>query len=97
MIILAALDTADFSDCVNEGYRFNLYSDGHLAATYCTRWQGSRDGARYITDPAYVDVSTIDADDPENDALAVLTSAVQAVHPSDDAGWRQVCSGWIVR
>jgi hypothetical protein len=97
MKILATLDTADFNDCVNTGYRFNLYSDGHLSATYSTRWQGSRDGARYITDPAYVDVSTIDASDDDHDALALLTSAVQDVQPSDDRGWRQVRRGWIVR
>ena len=97
MKILATLDTADFNDCVNTGYRFNLYSDGHLAATYRTRWQGSCDCPRYITDPAYVDVSTIDASDDDHDALALLTSAVQGVQPSDDAGWRQVRRGWIVR
>ena len=97
MKILATLDTADFNDCVTTGYRFALYSDGHLSATYHTRWQGSRDGARYITDPVYVDVSTIDADDPDRDALAILTSAVQDVQPSDARGWRQVRRGWIVR
>ena len=97
MKILATLDTADFNDCVNTGYRFNLYSDGHISATYRTRWQGSRDGARYITDPAYVDASTIDTDDPDHDALALLTSAVQDVQPSDDTSWRQVRRGWIVR
>lgn len=97
MKILASLDTADFRDCVNTGYTFTLYSDGHLSADYHSRWQGSRNGSRYITDPDYVDVSAITEDDPDNDAEAALTSAVQNISPSEDRNWRQVRRGHLVR
>lgn len=97
MKILATIDTSDFNDCVNTGYRVNLYSDGHLSATYRTCWQGSRDGVRYITDPNHVDVTSIDADEEDHDALALLTSAFRDVRPDEDPGWRKVRNGWIVR
>lgn len=97
MKILATLDTADFSDCVNSGYTFTLYSDGHLSAEYRTRWQGSRSGARYITNPGHVDVSEIADGNPDTDALAKLTSAVQDVSPSEDSAWRQTRRGYFVR
>ena len=95
---LAHLDTTDFNDCINTGYRFTLYSDGHISATYRTRWQGSRDGIRYITKPAYVDVSTINANEPDNDALALLASAVRFANPlyEDESIWRQVRRGQLV-
>ncbi len=97
MKILATLDTADFRDCINTGYTFNLYSDGHLSAEYNTRWQGSRNGARYITAPGHVDVSEIVEGNPDTDALAKLTMAVQEVSPSDDSAWKQTRRGHIVR
>lgn len=97
MKILATLDTADFRDCVNSGYTFTLYSDGHLSAEYFTRWQGSRNGARYITRPGYVDISQIVEGDQDTDALALLTMAVQDVHPSEDADWKQTRRGHIIR
>ena len=97
MKILATLDTADFSNCVNTGYTFILYSDGHLSAEYHSRWQGSRDSARYITKPGYVDVSAIAPGDQDADALAQLTMAVQDVSPSEDREWKQTRRGYIVR
>lgn len=97
MKILATLDTADFSDCVNTGYSFTLYSDGHLSAEYNTRWQGSRNGARYITAPGHVDVAQIVENDQDADALALLTMAVQDVRPSEDRDWKQTRLGYIVR
>jgi hypothetical protein len=97
MKIIATLDTADFSDCTHSGYRFCLYSDGHLSAEYMTRWQGSRTGTRYVTDPGHVDVSTITPDDPDNDALALLTNAVRDVQPSEDRDWRQTRRGILIR
>lgn len=97
MNILATLDTANFADCTKTGYTFTLYSDGHLSAEYHSRWHGSRTGARYITDPGYVDVSAIVDGNPDTDALAKLTSAVQGVSPSEDSAWRQTRRGYIVR
>lgn len=97
MKILATLDTADFGDCVNTGYTFTLYSDGHLSAEYRTRWQGSRDGARYITAPGHVDASGIVEGNPDADALAKLTMAVQDCSPSEDRDWKQTRRGWIVQ
>ncbi|MDE2105880.1 MAG: hypothetical protein KGL39_52140 [Patescibacteria group bacterium] len=97
MKIIATLDTADFRDCVNTGYTFVLYSDGHLSAEYHSRWQGSRDGARYVTRPGEVDLSKLDPADPDRDAEACLTAAVQDVHPSEDAHWHQVRRGRLVQ
>lgn len=97
MKIIATLDTADFSDCINTGYTFTLYSDGHLSAEYNTRWQGSRNGVRHITAPGYVDVSEIVEGNPDTDATAKLTMAVQEVSPSQDLGWKQTRRGYIIR
>lgn len=97
MKALATIDTADFRDCVNTGYTFTLYSDGHLSAEYHSRWQGSRDGARYVTNPGHVDVSEIEDGNPDKDAEALLTMAVQHVQPSEDRDWRQTRRGTVVR
>lgn len=97
MKILATLDKADFRNCVNTGYTFNLYADGHLSAEYNTRWQGSRNGARYITAPGHVDVSKIVEVNPDADAIAKLTIAVQYVSEIVDRDWKQTRRGYIVR
>lgn len=97
MKILATFDTADFSDCVNTGYTFCLYDDGHLSAEYCTSYQGGRNGVRFVTGPGHVDVSKIVEDDIDRDAEAMLTSAVQGVDPSHEAGWRQTRRGHVIR
>lgn len=97
MKILATLDTADFRNCVNSGYTFTLYSDGHMSAEYFTRWQGSRNGARYITAPGHVNLSALDPKNPDADAEALLTMAAQDVYPSEDASWKQTRRGYIVR
>lgn len=57
---VAHFDTADFSDCTKFGYRFTLYSDGHIAAEYRTRWQGSRNRQRWCTEPDYVEKSVLE-------------------------------------
>lgn len=98
MKILATLDTADFRDCIATGYTFNLYSDGHLSAEYHTRWQGSRNGARYITAPGHVEVAEIVEGNPDADALAQLTMAVaDIVSPDEESDWRQTRRGYIIR
>lgn len=97
MKILAILKTYDASDCTSTGYEFTLYSDGHVAADSHSRWQGTTDGARYITGPGYVDVSRINESDPDSDAEAVLTDAVRDVFPDDPGGeWRMTRRGRIV-
>lgn len=95
--VLAKLDTNNFRDAVNTGYTFTLYADGRVSALYHSRWQGSRDGARYTTDPGYVDLSSLDESDPDSDAEALLTMAVQHVQPSEDREWRQTRRGHIVK
>lgn len=100
--IIATVDTADFSDCVKTGYRFCLYGDGHVSAEYHSRWQGSRDGARYVTSAGVVDVSSL-KDDVDGDAEAVLTAWIVDEEPAEDvaqggkwAKWRQTRRGYVV-
>jgi len=93
---LATIDTADFTNCINTGYRYTLWADGHLAAEYHTCWQGSRDGARYVTSPGYVDVGSL-GEGPDADAEAALTTALEDVHPAISPEWRQTRRGHIVR
>lgn len=101
--ILAQIDGADFRDITRTGYRFTLYADGHIAAEYRTRWQGGRDGARYVTDPGQVDPCQIDDTHPDTDAEAKLVDWIQGQDPAHDieAGhrhtWRQTRAGYIIR
>lgn len=69
---IAELSTRNPQDCTSTGYDFTLYADGHVSAVYRSRWQGSRDGARYITDAGAVDLSDWDEADPDSDAEALL-------------------------
>ena len=100
--VIADICTYEPNDCTSVGYDITLYADGHIAAEYHSRWQGSCDGARWITDPGYVDVSTIDSDDPDGDALAVLTAATSPVEYlteeiEQSPRWRQTRRGELVR
>ena len=95
--IIATLDTANFNDCTARGYSWTLYADGRLAAEYHSRWQGTRDGARWTTDADAVDLSGLDPDDPDNDALARLTAAVEDLEPEYDSRFRQTRKGHLVR
>lgn len=95
--LLATCSDGDFSDCTATGYSWALYGDGRVAATYHSRWQGSTDGARYVTAPGYVDVSEIDPDDRDNDAEATLTITVDGLDPSDDPDFRCTRRGTVVR
>lgn len=94
--VLAKLDTNDFRDATKTGYTFTLFGDGRVSAEYHSRWQGSRDGARYTTDVGYVDLSVMDPANPDSDAEALLTMAVQHAQPSEDREWRQTRRGHIV-
>ena len=94
---IASLDTADFSDCINTGYRWTLYSDGHLAAERVSRWQGSRSGTRYVTDAGYVDLSEIGPHNPESDADVHLSEAIRDLDPANDRDFRCTRNGYVVR
>ena len=100
--VIASICTYDPSDCVTTGYDIALYADGHVAAEYHSRWQGSCDRARWITDAGYIDISQIDLDDPDGDALAVLTAATSPVEYlteeiEQSPRWRQTRRGDFVR
>lgn len=96
MKTLATLTTYDPADCTSTGWQYSLYSDGHVSAESHSRWTGTRTGARYVTGPGHVDLGNIDAN-PDTDALARLTMAVQHVHPPEDRDWRQTRRGFLVR
>lgn len=95
--VLATIDDANFSDCTSVGYSWTLYGDGRVAAVYNSRWQGSTDGARYVTDAGWVDLDDMDADDPDHNAHALLTLAIDGVDPTDGIGFRCTRRGWVVR
>lgn len=95
--ILAQYDDADFRDMTATGYRWTLYGDGRVTAEYHSRWQGSRDGARWTTEPGYVDLDDLDEDDGDNDALALLTSATETTRPAGDPAYRSTRRGHLVR
>ena len=99
--VLATHDTADFGDCVNTGYHFTLYGDGRVAADYHSRWQGSRDGARFTTAVGAVDLAYLD---DWEDATALLAWWVASnTPPQEDIAccgggtWRQIRTGHLVR
>lgn len=69
--VLAKHDDNDFNDCVNCGYMWTLYADGHISAEYVTRWQGTRNGVRYVSEPGYVDFEHWQGFTPEETLKAV--------------------------
>jgi len=97
MKTLATLTTYDPADCTSTGWRYSLYSDGHVSAESHSRWTGTRTGARYVTAPGHVDVSELEEGNPDKDAKALLAMAVQHVHPSEDRDWKQIRRGTLVR
>lgn len=94
---LATVRTFDPQNICSTGYTFTLYGDGHVSAEYRSRWQGSVSGTRYVTDAGYVDLSGMDSSDIDNDAEALLTSAVSNICVEYDSDWRQTRKGHIVR
>jgi len=96
--LLATVDDADFDDYVNTGYRWQLYGDGRVVATYNSRWQGSTNGARYVTSPGWVDLDDLDEDNPDYCAEALLTQTIAGVYPDDEhSGFRCTRRGSVVR
>jgi hypothetical protein len=90
---LATIRDYDPQDITTTGYRWQLYADGRVAATMRNRWQGGRDGRRYVLRDA-VDVSRLGTgDDGPRAALATLAARVD---PEED-GWPVTDPGWIVR
>ena len=95
---IATVDDANFDDCTKTGYRWQLYGDGHVVATYNSRWQGSTDGARYVTEAGWVDLSELDESDPDKNAEALLTLAIADIDPSDPiSDFRCTRRGTVVR
>jgi len=98
--VIAKLNTADSSDCVNTGYTYTLYADGRISAEYHSRWQGSVDGRRYTTDPGAME---IDDDRPAEEQLAEYVRNMDATpeedieHGGQYKTWRVTQSGYAVR
>lgn len=92
--VIARRDDRDFTDCVNRGYSWTLYADGRVAAEYVTRWQGSRSGQRWTTDPG-----ACDTDAPESDLAAFAEACVHYTmyHELDESrDWRQTATGYVI-
>lgn len=96
--ILATLADYDSRNIANTGWEYTLYADGRVAAEYCSRWQGSRTGQRYITEPGYIDVSKLSTNDPDNDAEAALAAlADEGIDFAEDPAWRCTRRGIVIR
>ena len=100
--VLAHIRTWEPQDLTSSGWDFWLYADGHIAAEYTSRWQGSTTGERYVTAPRCVDVDAIDPSDPDSDAEALLTAETSLADPRGDygvpaSGWRQTRVGHTIR
>lgn len=91
---IARTATFDELDCTKTGYIVTLYSDGHLAAEYRSRWQGSRDGARYVTEPGHI-YHGAGAQEALDTWVATYFSAGHDLEADPD--WRRVRRGRVVR
>lgn len=94
---LATIVEYEPNDITTTGYEYTLYADGHVAAQFRSRWQGSRSGTRYVTKPGFVDVNDIDHDDPDNDAEANLTMLAQSLDPTEDEEWHMTRRGYVIQ
>ena len=103
---LATAQTYNPNDLASTGYDITLYADGSVAAESHSRWQGSRDGERFRSDPGTVDLERLDPDDEDNDAEALLAAFVSTFDPYEDLpdceragnyGFRQTRLGYIVQ
>ena len=103
--ILARISDYDPNDICRTGHTWTLYADGHMSAEFRSRWQGSRDGARYVTDAGYLKatgINLINPVDPDPDPEALLTAEVQqivkdCIDISESGAWRQTRRGVVVR
>ena len=103
--VIAEAITYEPGDCTSVGWSVQAYSDGRIAATYRCRWQGGRDGQRWILEDA------IDPDDPGDlteDALLEhvtigvddMTGRRETLDPenlSESRHWRETHRGVRVR
>ena len=54
---ISTLNNYNELDVTDSGYKFTLYSDGHIAATYYTNWKPARVKQRFVTKPNFFDMS----------------------------------------
>ncbi len=97
---ITSICTYDPSDCTASGWEVTLYSDGHLAAEYATRWQGETSGERFVTAPGRM--TTGEQAHVEMLAEAqTLAAAVNKISWDTDnhsiRGWRATRRGHVVR
>ena len=81
--IIATAQTYERNDLTATGYNVTLYADGSIALEYRSRWQGTRDGTRYRSNPGEVNVDGITGD-VDNDAEARLTEWLTTFDPHTD-------------
>jgi len=101
---IAQYEDFDRRNITQSGCIWTLYSDGHVAAEWYTRWQGHRTGTRYVSDPGLIQVAALRADVPDQDPEAALTHLARrmredlALQPGGELprGWHQTRRGWEV-
>ena len=54
--------TYDPQDCTSVGWDIALWADGHISLQRRSRWQGGRNGLRFVSDPDYVNGDTLTPD-----------------------------------
>ena len=101
---LTSICTYDPSDCTASGWEITLYSDGHLAAEFSTRWQGETSGERFVTAPGRM--TTNPSDEQAHVAMLAeaerLDTALNRISWDTDnrrsiQGWRPTRRGYVVR
>ena len=95
---LATTQTYDPNDLTSMGYDVTLYGDGSVGLLGRNRWQGTRDGDRYRSDPETVEIGN----DPDQDLAGFLATFdplydLPSDHGKGNHGFRQTRRGWIVR
>lgn len=89
--VVARYSDFDGDDMTATGWRWTLYSDGHIAAESRSRWQGTRTDERYITDAGYIDLDT------PVDPRVRLVWGVKDVCPHHDPDFRQTNKGYVIQ
>lgn len=102
MKAIATHRTYDPDDIKSTGWLFELYPNGRLAATYRTRWKGSRTNQRYITEPGYLTLADSLYTDHKKLLSAWVSEEVVDLTLDDSSDWhnddwRKVRNGYIVR
>lgn len=95
---LAEYNDADFSNCVNTGYRWKLWADGHISAESHSRWSGSRTGERFVTEPEY---ACIHIDMGYDEIIQEIANSdrekLDRFDELYDNDYRKTCNGYVVR